>query len=75
MAEEYYVVYDGSKGRWEIQIPEDVYSGRGSYVVQTFETKEPAMSRARELAKNQSARLVENAKKGYTMQQYDYTTG
>jgi len=75
MAEEYYVVYDGSNKRWEIQIPEDVYSGRGSYVVQTFETKEPAMSRARELAKNQSARLVENAKKGYTMQHYDYTTG
>lgn len=75
MASEYYVVWSGSNSRWEIQIPENVYSGRGAYVVETFETKKPAMSRARELAKNQSARLVENAKKGYTMQQYDYTTG
>lgn len=72
MASEYYVVYDHGKERWEIQIPEDVYDGRGAFVVETFRTKAEAMDRARELAKNQGARLVENAKAGYTMEHYEY---
>lgn len=73
MASEYYVVYDGSKGRWEIQIPEDVYAGSGARVVETFGTKAAAMRRGKELARNQNARLVENAKAGYTMDHYDYS--
>jgi len=75
MADTYYVVYSKDKMRWELQIPDSEYSGRGSYVVETFSTKRPAMQRGKELARNQNARLVENAKKGYTMAHYDYSTG
>jgi len=73
MASEYYVVYDKSQGRWELQIPEDIAAGPGARVLETFGTKKAAMRRGKELARNQNARLVENAKAGYTMDHYDYS--
>lgn len=72
MAEEYYVVYDGSQERWEVQIPESERPN-GEFVLRTFETKKPAMKFGKRVARNQSARLVENAKAGYTMDHYDYS--
>jgi hypothetical protein len=70
MASEYYVVHDGD--RWELLIPEDEYDGEGDFVLETFERKRPAMKRGRELAKNQNATLVENARAGYTMAHHSY---
>jgi hypothetical protein len=72
MADEYYVVYDKTAGRWEVQIPESERRS-GSFVLRTFDTKAPAMDYAKKVARNQSARLVENARAGYTMEHYDYT--
>jgi hypothetical protein len=73
MANEYYVVYDGSQERWEVQIPESERMS-GSFTLRTFETKPPAMEYGKRVAKNQNARLVENARAGYTMEHYDYTS-
>jgi hypothetical protein len=68
MANEYYVVHDGD--RWEVQIPESERAG-GSFTLKTFETKPPAMEFGKRVAKNHKARLVENARAGYTMEHYD----
>lgn len=70
MADSYYVVYE--QGAWKLMIPESARRG-GNYVLKRFDTKAAAMDRARQVARNQSARLVENAKAGYTMSHYDYS--
>jgi len=72
MANEYYVVWSNNRERWEVQIPESERPN-DSFVLKTFETKAPALRYGKRVARNQSARLVENAKKGYTMEHYDYS--
>jgi hypothetical protein len=61
MGRRYYVVYED--GQWVVMLEEGPN-------LETFQTKQPAVERAKELGKNNNRNVMVNYKSGATGQQY-----